>query len=304
MDGQHAIVFNIQKFSLNDGPGIRTVVFLKGCPLRCAWCANPESQLTRPQLEWDAGKCRRCGTCARLCGDGAITFDGERVSLDPRRAGEHPECAKACPGKALELVGRERDVDDVVRVCLQDLPFYEQSGGGVTLSGGEALLWPEFSVNLLKALHEHGVHTAIETTGYAPPETFTRVAKHLDYLLFDVKHWDDGRHREGTGVSNRSILANLAHAVAAGKEVLPRIPVIPGFNFDAEHPMRAAEGFARVLHEAGLPRCQLLPFHQFGENKYELLQRDYGLAGVKALHPEDLNDLRTGLAARGVDAFL
>lgn len=291
---ERAIVFNIQKFSLDDGPGIRTTVFLKGCPLRCAWCANPESQLRAPQLEWDGEKCARCGACARACADNLTS----RTGLVVRRA-----AAAACPTGALSLVGRERDVDDVLAVCLQDECFYERGGGGVTLSGGEPLAWPDFCCELLARLRERGIHTALETTGYADEKTFRRVASHADLLLFDVKHWDDARHRAGTGVSREPIVANLAWAVAHGPEVLPRIPVIPGFNFDAERPEEAAEGFAGALLDAGATRCQLLPFHQLGENKYALLQRDYALAGARGLHEEDLAPLVSGLRERGVDAF-
>lgn len=245
-----ANICNIQKFSLHDGPGIRTVVFFKGCPLRCRWCANPESQ--------------------------------ERAL-----------------GTGQDLSGRRASLQEVLDVCLQDKPFYEESGGGVTLSGGEALLWPDFALALLQALHREGVHTALETTGFAEPQVFQSVAAETDFFLYDMKHWDAVRHREGTGADNSLILQNLRWAIAAGKEVLPRIPVIPGYNDS----LPDAKGFCRRLREAGAERAQLLPFHQMGERKYALLGRDYAYEDVPALHPEELEAFRQAFLEEGIQAF-
>ena len=250
-----ANICNIQKFSLHDGPGIRTVVFFKGCPLRCRWCANPESQ--EKALEAAPG------------------LDGERLG------------------------GRRADLEQVLEACLQCKPFYEESGGGVTLSGGEALLWPEFSLALLKALHREGIHTALETTGFAPPQVFQAVAAETDYFLYDMKHWDSARHREGTGAGNGLALENMGWAVSAGKEVLPRIPVIPGYNDS----LPDAAGFCRRLKEAGAKRAQLLPFHQLGERKYALLGRQYAYEDVPALHPEGLEGFRQAFLKEGIEAF-
>lgn len=255
MENRTGIVFNIQKFSLHDGPGIRTVVFLKGCPLRCKWCANPESQSPAPcQLE------------------NGITLAKDR---------------------------QEMTAEEVVRICLQDRAFYEESGGGVTLSGGEVLAQPDFAAGLLTELGVRRIHTAVETTGYAPPEVFDRVADRTNLLLFDIKHWDPDQHRGGTGVDNRLILDNLARAIAGGKEVLPRLPVIPGYNDSLED----AAGFVRLLEEAGADRVQLLPFHQFGENKYTLLSREYAYRDVPALHEEELASFRQVFLDAGIDAF-
>lgn len=245
-----ANICNIQKFSLHDGPGIRTVVFFKGCPLRCRWCANPESQ--------------------------------ERAL-----------------GTGQDLGGRRACLKEVLEACLQDKPFYEESGGGVTLSGGEALLWPDFTLALLQALRQKGIHTALETTGFADPGVFQSVAGETDYFLYDMKHWDSARHREGTGVDNRLILENLRWAIAAGKEVLPRIPVIPGYNDS----LSDAAGFCRRLLEAGAKRVQLLPFHQLGERKYAILGRGYAYEDVPALHPEELETYRQAFQQQGIDAF-
>ena len=182
---------------------------------------------------------------------------------------------------------------------LQDLPFYEESGGGLTLSGGEFLMQPAFSKNLLMAAKEEGLHTCCETTGYAKPELFREIAEHLDCLLFDMKHWDAQRHLQATGVTNERPLLNMKHAISAGKDVLPRIPVIPGFNDS----LTDAEGLSGRLHEVGADHCQLLPFHQFGENKYALLGADYPYKDIPALHKEDLESYRQVFLDHGIQAF-
>jgi len=251
-------IFDIQKFSLHDGPGIRTVVFLKGCPMDCAWCSNPNSRELRVLQLRDA---------------------------------TNPD--------ALLPDSRDYSVEEVVRTCLQDLPFYEESGGGVTLSGGEALVQHRFSTRLLDALAAEGVHTAVETTGYASPEVFGRVLAASDLLIIDVKHHDTAQHRRWTGVDNALPLRNLATALAAGGPVLVRIPVIPGVNDSSED----AVAFARLLSPLGVREVQLLPFHQFGERKYELLDWEYRMGGVPALHPEDLTEFRGLLNDQGVRAF-
>ena len=297
---QQARIFNIQKFSVNDGPGIRTTVFFKGCPLRCAWCANPESQLTSTQLLWDEAKCCHCRTCVRTCDCRAIVYENGKVCLHPERCRHCSACLSACPTGALTEEGRMVTTDEVLEECLKDLPFYEESGGGVTLSGGEALLWPDFCTELLEKLHQQGIHTAIETTGYAPAQTFQRVAAHLDYLMMDMKHYDRDKHIQGTRIGNRHILANMKWAIENGKEVLVRIPVIPGFNNAPED----VAGFAAKIKEVGAKRVQLLPFHQFGEKKYQFLTREYAYTGVNNLHPEDISWMVDLLKKEGVDAFL
>lgn len=294
-----SIVFNIQKFSLHDGPGIRTVVFLKGCPLKCKWCANPESQSPRIQILWDKEKCLGCGACAAACPRGAVLKTGSVIRIDGRTCSGCGVCAAGCPAHALRAEGEAKTVGEVLDVCLQDRDFYEESGGGVTLSGGEALVHPDFSMALADALREQNIHVAMETTGFAAPELFDRVTGRMDLLLFDVKHWDEAKHFEGTGVSNRLILDNLKRAVASGRQVLPRLPVIPGYN----NTLADAKGFAARLKEAGACEIQLLPFHQFGEKKYDELGKPYAYTDVPALHEEDLLDFRQVLLDRGIRAF-
>ena len=300
---QTATVFNIQKFSLNDGPGIRTVVFLKGCPLHCAWCSNPESQRRAPQLEWKESACVGCGACCAAAPDAAtIEYAGKR-HVDVRSLRGDTDQARAavraCPAHALTCTGETKTVEEVLKVCLQDQPFYEDSGGGVTLSGGEALTWPDFCVELLARLHEEGIDTCMETEAHVASEVFQRVAPMLDHLLMDLKHVNPVRLKAHTGVDDHLMLANLRWAIEQGMDVLPRTPVIPGFNDGLED----ARAMATWLREAGVHRVQLLPFHNYGESKYVLLDMPYTLHGVKNLHPEDLEDYRQIYLSEGVEAF-
>ena len=300
---QSATVFNIQKFSLNDGPGIRTVVFLKGCPLHCAWCANPESQARAPQLEWHESACVGCGAClAAAPGAQAREIAGKR-HVDVRTLrGDGAEAAAAvaaCPARALALVGETKTVDEVLRVCLQDRPFYEDSGGGVTLSGGEALLWPAFCEELLARLRAEGVDSCLETEAHVAPKLFRHVAGLLDHLLVDLKHVGAAKLREHTGGEADLMLGNLRWALANHPDVLPRTPVIPGFNDS----LPDARALARWLRDNGGTRVQLLPFHSYGEGKYALVDKSYALSGVKSLRPEDLEGYRQAWLDEGIEAF-
>lgn len=294
------IVFNIQKFSIHDGPGIRTTVFLKGCPLRCKWCANPESQLSKIQILYDKEKCAHCQTCVHLCPNHAISMDdNDRIMIDLSHCDGCLSCVKNCPAKALSFEGEIKTVDEVVKTCLQDIDFYEESGGGVTISGGEGMVQPDFVKDLLSKLKEHQIHTAIETTGYIKEEIFKELAPMFDLLLFDVKHYDSDKHYEGTHVHNELIIKNLAWAIENKIDVLPRIPVIPGFNDS----LYDAKGIANLLKKVNAKKVQLLPFHQFGENKYHLLGKTYAYENVKALHPEDLIDYQNEFLNSGIECI-
>lgn len=237
-----ACIFNIQKFSIHDGPGIRTVVFFKGCPLRCYWCANPESQSGKVEKMWDDQQ------------------------------------------KTYTTVGEYKTIDEIIEEVMKDLPFYEESGGGVTLSGGEVLYQAKFATELLKQLKAKGIHTASETTGQANPHIFEKFIAQVDTLYFDVKYYDPDKHRQGIGTSNKLILKNLALALEKQKDLTVRIPVIPHFNDSLED----ARQFARLFKQMGVENIELLPFHQFGQKKYENLNRKYEMQDIPQLHTEDL----------------
>lgn len=296
---QTGVIFNIQKFSVNDGPGIRTVVFLKGCPLHCAWCANPESQSTKVQILWDYKKCIGCHHCLDVCPNKAIQMEGSDIRICHPICDGCKKCVEECPGHALTYEGETKTVQEVLDVVKQDVVFYEESGGGITLSGGEMLAQPIFAKELLLAAKEDGLHTACETTGFAKKETFANVIENIDYILMDMKHWNKDKHKQYTGVDNDIILENMKYAISIGKEVMPRTPVIPNFNDSLED----AKGLADALNEVGAKKVQLLPFHQFGENKYELLNKDYIFKDTPALHKEDLKEYQDVLIQNGIDAF-
>lgn len=305
---EQGIIFNIQKFSIHDGPGVRTTVFLKGCPLRCKWCSNPESQLRKVQIMYDAKKCIHCHTCLTTCPAGAMSlrygvsgsFAANDIIINQDTCTGCLSCTKTCKAGALTHEGDLKTVDEVYEICMQDIDFYEESDGGVTISGGEGMAQPDFAWALIRKLKESHVHTAIETTGCVSSEVFRRLAPQFDLLLFDVKHHDSEKHRTGTGVGNEQILDNLRWACEKGINVLPRIPVIPGFNASLED----ARGLAAVLKDIGLKKAQLLPFHQMGEKKYEFLGREYELREVKALHAEDLKEYQNIFVDAGIDCII
>lgn len=296
---EKGITFNIQKFSIHDGPGIRTTVFFKGCPLRCEWCSNPESQIKNVQILHDQSKCSYCLSCVAACPNGAITHEDNKIIINEDKCVGCLTCVNSCPNRALSYEGDYQTVDEIVDICMQDIDFYEESGGGVTISGGEGMSQPEFLKKLISELKKNSVHVAIETTGYVKKEIFEELAKELDLLLFDVKHYDREKHYNGTKVYNDLIVENLKWAIDNGIEVLPRIPVIPDFNNSLED----AEGLAELLVEVGAKKVQLLPFHQFGEKKYELLNRNYKYKNKKALYPEELEEYQKIFLDKGLNCF-
>ena len=251
-----ATIFDIEHGSFVDGPGIRTTVFFKGCNLKCAWCHNPESQSFKPQLLFYRDKCTGCGKCREVC---------------PNQLEHCDLCGKCtiyCPVNARKLCGESWDVERLLGEILQDKEFFENTDGGVTFSGGECMLQPEFLGEILRKCKENGIHTAVDTAGNVPWSSFERILPDTDLFLYDVKCFDDARHRDCTGVGNRLILENLGKLLELGQNVLIRIPVIPGIN-DRVEEMEAIRAF---LNSHGKPvGVELLPYHRLGENKYAAL---------------------------------
>ncbi|HML21162.1 MAG TPA: glycyl-radical enzyme activating protein [Aggregatilinea sp.] len=264
------IVFDIQKFSLHDGPGIRTTVFLKGCGLRCWWCHNPESQRPRPELLLRAEACIRCGACVVECPQSAITWNGTDFVTDREICARCGTCTAACVADAREMVGREMTVEQVMDDVLRDVLFYDQSGGGVTFSGGEPLLQDEFLLDLLRACKAHDLHTVVDTCGYASAETLDRVRPYVDLFLYDLKSMDERRHREVTGASNALVLENLKRLAEHGHAVVLRVPIIPHVNDDEDN-LRQLGTLARSL--PNVRQVNILPYHKLGAEKYDRLSR-------------------------------
>jgi pyruvate formate lyase activating enzyme len=280
--GKSGIIFNIQRYSIHDGPGIRTVVFLKGCPLRCVWCDNPESQKPSLEVVFYQHKCIMCGRCNVICKENAINKDltvGSSEKIDRSLCNNCMKCVKECISGALNVIGERMTVTDVLNEVLRDKPFYKKSGGGVTVSGGEPLSQPEFARNILKASYDHSLHTAIETTGYSKWRIVERILEFADLILYDLKQLDDSKHRELTGVSNKSILENLEKIMKSGKRVIVRYPLIPDCNTSSMDILRLGE----YLSEIKVSEVDILPFHQYGKSKYPLLNMQYGLYDVEPL---------------------
>lgn len=239
-----ACIFNIQRFSIHDGPGIRTTVFFKGCPLNCSWCSNPESQNFNPELMWDKIK------------------------------------------KKYITTGDYKFIEDVMDIILKDKDYYKESGGGVTLSGGEVLSQSSFAVELLKECKKNNIHTACETSAFSLPDTFNYFMKYPDLLIIDIKHYDNIKHIEKTGVSLKPILKNIKSAFSEKKNILIRIPIIPGYNDS----LKDAENFSFLLKQYSIFKVELLPFHQFGKSKYKFLNRKYEFENAKQMYAKELKE--------------
>lgn len=280
-------VFNIQRYSLHDGPGIRTIPFLKGCPLACKWCSNPESQKPQPEIMYQKSNCIRCGKCFEACRYGALSKENPYM-VDRDRCVACGACAEVCPTNALVLKGKKMTVWEVIHELQKDENIYRRSDGGITLSGGESLSQPKFTRELLRACKERGWHTAIETTGMTTKEIIELVMPFVDLALTDIKIIDPSIHKNVTGVDNQIILENLIRISNLTKTIV-RIPVIPNVNDNIEAIREIAE-FTKLMKN--INEIHLLPYHNFGENKYNLLGRIYPLHGVKELPKDKINLLK------------
>ena len=290
------MIFDIRRFSVHDGPGLRTTVFFKGCPLRCYWCHNPESQHRRRELLYWPERCLQCQSCMIACPQAAIGWDGDRPIVDPLKCNLSGACVEACYAEARQIAGHRMTAADVMAEIERDISFYESSAGGVTFSGGEPLLQPDFLFALLQACRHAEIHAALDTSGFAKWETLDRVRSIVDLFLYDVKLMDPVKHRKYTLVFNTRILDNLRRLAGLGHRIIIRMPVIPGINDDAEN-LRATGALAAEL---GISRIDLLPYHAAATGKYERLHRTYRLPGLQTPSDEHLGEIARVLEGYGL----
>ena len=284
MNDIKATVFDIQRFSVHDGPGIRTTVFLKGCPLNCLWCHNPESKAQSPEVMLYENLCIGCGECVAACEDKLHTFGDEGHKIDREGCKRCLDCASACVAGALTVSGKEMTVSEVLSEVMRDKSFYDNSGGGVTVSGGEPLMHADFCRELFREAKEQGISTAVETSGFGKWENIERLTECVDIFLWDYKETDPERHREYTGVDNALILENLAKLDSLGASIVLRCPIIPGLNDRDEH----FRGIAEVLNKhTSVIRAELEPYHSLGKGKATAIGKDYPLGDMKSASKDD-----------------
>jgi pyruvate formate lyase activating enzyme len=289
-----ANIFNIQKFSVHDGPGIRTTVFFKGCPLKCIWCHNPESQNLGKEVLYDKNKCTLCGNCIKICENNAIEIQRNTLITNMDKCIFCGNCTVCCINSSRQIAGREYTLDQVMKEVLKDKVFYKNSKGGVTLSGGEPLIYAEFVEKLLIKLKKENIHTAVDTCGYADYKILERISKYTDLFLYDLKTMDDDKHILYTGVSNALILDNLIKLSRIHKNINLRLPLIEGINADEDNILE----ILKLIKHTSIKKINLLPYHDIAMHKYEKLGRAY-FSGMKVPADEKLEKFKEILEKKG-----
>lgn len=290
------IIFDIKKFAIDDGPGIRTTIFFKGCPLRCWWCHNPEGQVPTPELMYRRMRCTGCAECVEVCREKAISRITGKISVNRKSCNLCGRCSQKCPTEALAIIGKEVTLKEVVREIDKDSVFYDESEGGVTVSGGEPLFQLDFLNALLKECKERNIRTAVDTCGYASHESFDRISSNVDLFLYDIKMMDERKHGEYTGVTNKLILENLRRLAGNGSNILVRFPVIPGINDGKDNIIKTAE----FAVSCGIKNINLLPYHRAGIEKYRGLRKAYRLERIQRPSDQNLNLIKQKLEAFGL----
>jgi pyruvate formate lyase activating enzyme len=280
-------VFNIQRYSIHDGPGIRTTVFLQGCPLNCWWCQNPESQLSGQEMIFWADRCIGCGACSTICPSGAIQIKNGIPVTEKEKCILCGKCIEKCPALAREMIGEKLTIEEVIKEIEKDLVFYEESGGGVTFSGGEPLGQSEFLEELLNDCREKKIHTAVDTSGYVSWGILNKIHSKVDLFLYDLKIMDSERHKKYTGASNELILENLKKLSSIHNNIFIRFPVIPGINDDDQNLRETGE----FLSPLKITQVNLLPYHYIGIDKYRRLGRTYKLVTTQPPSEEKLSEI-------------
>ena len=306
------IIFAIKRFALHDGPGIRTTVFLKGCPLRCLWCHNPEGLSPDPQLAFYPHLCIGCGKCYEVCHSDALGKERSPIANSRPKAGENYDrekctlcgkCAEICPAGAIELMCTELSADRVIARVLRDRQFYATSGGGLTLSGGEPLAQPDFAAEVLAKARAQGIHTVLDTSGFGRAEDLDRCLEHTDHVYYDLKIVDDRRHRDFVGLPNHIILENLRRVSESGKALTVRIPLVKGFNDSPEDIGAFADFIACLPSLTNLQRVEIIPYHRIGEGKYRSVGLEYPLKSQPVHTREEVSGLVESFARAGLTVY-
>ena len=290
-------VFNILRYCIHDGPGIRTTVFLKGCPLSCWWCQNPEGLKLEREVLYNSEKCLQCGDCLETCPHDAIINREGLFTILENKCLLTGDCVDVCSNEARRMIGKHMMVSDIVNEVEKDLVFYEESGGGVTFSGGEPLNQPGFLQALLRSCKEKGLHTAVDTSGYALPEVFNQIKPYTDLFLFDLKTLDEKAHKRHTGVSNELIIENIKTVNSQQNRLIVRIPIIPRFNDNLKSILEIGEFVQFYLK---VNEIHLLPFHNIGIEKYTRFSLESSLQNVGSVSQKKLNDFSTELTKLGL----